>query len=195
MDDLDALLNRSDPARGRLNDIDPLIADLANATASAPRRHWWKRPRIVLPIAFGVALLATGAAAYVPLTLFINGQRAESEVRIPIHYETETGVTVDCWYGIYVGDPANRTEADQRLADFLNAQDWTGIGQRIYEKAIAEPFAPGPNDDWEVDTQEIRDDFSFNRALSELVDGRVPESLVHDGMGWGATSNCTGQLR
>ncbi|UJP10343.1 hypothetical protein L2X99_01095 [Microbacterium sp. KUDC0406] len=158
------------------------------------RRHWWKRPRIVVPIAFGIAVLATGAAEYVPLMLGVNGTPVDVEVRIPIHYVTDSGVTIDCEEGLYVGDPAHRTAADEKLADFLKAQDWSGIGQEIYDKAIAEPFVPGPNDDWEVDTQELRDGFSFRNAES-LIYERIPDELTPDGTSIGGTGTCAGQLR
>lgn len=147
-----------------------------------------------MPIAIGTALVTTAGALIVPLALGINGQQVDIDALIPIHYTTETGVTVDCTYGIYVGDPADRTAADQELADYLNTQDWSGIGEEIYDQAMANPFVPGPNDDWQVDNQQIRDRFSFNRALNVIYE-RIPADLMTEGMSTGATTNCTGQLR
>ncbi len=194
MDDLDELLHRSDPARGRLTAADGILARLSAAAAVTPRRSWWKRPRIVIPAALGVAVLASGAAAVVPMALRVNHTWAEVDVRIPIRYVTDTGVTIECEYGLYVGEPQRRTPADEELAAFLRAEDWNGIGQEIYDTAMREPFVPGPNDDIQNDTQAVRDSFSFQRALS-VIDQRIPEHLMHDVAGGGGTSTCTGQLR
>jgi hypothetical protein len=128
------------------------------------------------------------------LSLAINGTQVDLDVEIPIIYTTDNGMDVSCRYGIYFGDPAHRTAGDEQLAEFVENHDWTGIGQRIYDEAIANPFVPGPNDDWEVDNQELRDNFSFNIALSSIIWEEIPKSPQ---AGWtgGATSDCTGKLR
>jgi hypothetical protein len=199
MTDLDRLLKRNDPARAHTDYTDQLISQMATAassevTAAKRRTPWWKTPRVVVPIAIGVGLMTTAGALIIPLVLGVNGQLVDIDARIPIQYTTKTGVTVACTYGIYVGDPAHRTTADQKLANYLNAQDWSGIGEKIYDRAMANPFIPGPNDDWEVDNQQLRDRFSFDRALNVIYE-RIPADLMTEGMSTGATTNCTGQLR
>lgn len=199
MTDLDRLITRNDPAGSFTDYTDQLITQMANAASSEVstarlRTSWWKKPRIVVPIVIGAAIMTTAGALIVPLALGVNGIQVDVDARIPIHYTTETGVTVDCTYGIYVGDPAHRTAADHRLAKYLSAHDWSGIGEKVYDRAMANPFVPGPNDDWEVDNQELRDQFSFNNALN-LIYERIPADLMTEGTSTGATTNCTGQLR
>lgn len=147
-----------------------LASDARKAATSGVNRRvpWWKRRRAMLPIGLVAAFALTGAAVLVPLgQLWVNDVPVEFDAEIPIVYTTDTGVDVSCRYGIYFGVPTNRTEADEQLADFVQNHDWSGIGQRIYDEAIANPFVPGPNDDWQVDTPELRDRASFNRALDE----------------------------
>jgi hypothetical protein len=163
--------------------------DMADA-----RRPWWKRPGTMVPLGIVGALALTGAAVAVPLRLWVNDIPVKLDVEIPIVYTTDTGLEVSCRYGIYFGDPVNRSDADEELAQFVANHDWTGIGQRIYDEAIANPFIPGPNDDWEVDSQDIRDSFSFGRA-TDLIWAEIPEDLRQTGLSAGGTSDCTGQLR
>lgn len=165
----------------------------ASVTASSPQTPWWKRRRAMIPLGIAGLVALTGAAVLVPLGLWVNGTKVDLDAEIPIIYTTDNGVDVSCRYGIYFGDPANRSVADEQLADFVENHDWTGIGQRIYDEAIANPFTPGPNDDWEVDNQEIRDSFSFFRAVNLIWD-EIPTDL-DAGQSSGGTSDCTGQLR
>jgi|GEM_PF-1851484 len=168
----------------------------ASLTGSATRMPWWKRRRAIGPIGIAGIVALTGAAVLVPLGLRINGTQVDLDAEIPIVYTTDTGVDVSCRWGIVFGDPVNRSAADERLAEFVENRDWTGIGQRIYEEAIANPFVPGPNDDWEVDNQELRDYSSFNNALNLVIWEEIPASLLaQEGQSAGATSDCTGKLR
>lgn len=166
----------------------------ASRTQSATREPWWKRRRIVIPLGIAGIAALTGAAVVIPLSLGINGTQVNLDAEIPIVYTTDNGIDVRCRYGIYFGDPANRTAADEQLAEFVANHDWTGIGQRIYDEAIANPFVPGPNDDWEVDNQELRDNFSFNIALNAIIWEEIPKSPQAGWTGGGA-SDCTGKLR
>jgi hypothetical protein len=148
----------------------------------------------MIPLGIAGVVALTGAAVVIPLSLGINGTQVELDAEIPIIYTTDTGVDVSCRYGIYFGDPVQRGAADERLAAFVENHDWTGIGQRVYDEAIANPFVPGPDDDWEVDNQEIRDAFSFNRA-TDLIWSEIPSDLQQAGQSTGATTDCKGQLR
>lgn len=168
----------------------------ASLTGSSARMPWWKRRRAGIPLGIAGIVALTGAAVLVPLGLWINGTQVDLDAEIPIVYTTDTGVDVSCRWGIYFGEPVNRSAADEKLAEFVENHDWTGIGQRIYEEAIANPFVPGPNDDWEVDNQELRDNFSFNNALNLVIWDEIPASLLEqEGQSAGATSDCTGKLR
>ncbi|MGM7670286.1 hypothetical protein [Microbacterium sp. A93] len=155
---------------------------------------WWKRRRAFIPLTIAGVVALTGAAVLIPLSLGVNGTNVELDAEIPIVYTTDTGVSVTCRYGIYFGEPAERTDADEQLADFVKNHDWTGIGQRIYEEAVANPFVPGPNDDWEVDTQELRDIASFNQA-TDLIWEEIPKKLAQEVQSSSGTMDCKGQLR
>ena len=191
-------LRDADPA-SRLEDAatSGLVRQLALAAQETSERGgdalpWWRRRRVALPLAIGGVVALTGAA--VPLGIWINGAEVPLDVAIPIEYTTDTGVKVSCRYGLYFGDPAQRTPGDERAAEFVRRHDWSGIGQRIYEEAIANPFEPGPSDDWEVDNQQLRDSFSFNRALG-LIWTEIPDDVRASLRSTGATTDCTGQLR
>jgi len=193
-------LASADPATGgedaELHRLVQRVAHDAQAAVSrgdARRDPWWKRRRVMIPVGLAALAAVTGAAVLVPLEMGINGTQVELDAEIPIVYTTDTGVEVSCRFGIYFGDPASRNATDERLAAFVNEHDWTDIGQRIYDEAIADPFVPGPGDEWEVDTPELRDQASFNRA-TEVIWEEIPAELLRDGWSSGSTMDCRGQL-
>ena len=161
---LRSALSAADPVAGeedaKLHELVQRMTASVRRTATAPSpapTPWWKRRRVLIPMAIPAVVALSGAAVVIPLGLWINGTEAELDAEIPIVYTTDTGVDVSCRAGIYFGDPVGRTADDDELAEFVNDHNWTGIGQRIYEEAIANPFVPGPNDDLEVDNQDLRD--------------------------------------
>ena len=193
----------ADPLAGDAHDDTKLRTVVRRASAdareiasaeSAARKPWWRRRRIMVPLASAGAVALTGAAVVIPLGLWVDGTRVDLDAEIPIIYTTDTGVEVSCRYGIHFGDPASRSTADERLAEFVAGHDWTGIGQRIYDEARANPFTPGPDDDLENDNQEIRDQLSFNYAI-EVLWQEIPRELLDAGHSAGGTMDCTGQLR
>lgn len=187
--------DRADDARlGSL--VRRMAAEARDSAAmeSAARKPWWTRRRTLFPLAIAGAVVLTGAAVAVPLSLWVNGTQVELDAEIPIVYTTGSGVEVTCRYGIYFGDPASRSDADERLAEFVATHDWAGIGQRIYDEAIANPFIPGPDDDLEVDDQETRDRFSFFNA-TDVIWQEIPDELRSAGHSSGGTMDCTGRLR
>jgi hypothetical protein len=198
---LQSELASADPAEGGEDAIrhalvgqmsrDAQRASIAGADAPVV---WWRRRRVMVPLGVAGIIALTGAVVLVPLQLSVNDTAVDLDAEIPIVYTTDNGVDVSCRFGIYIGDPVERTAADDTLAEFVEEHDWDGIGQRIYDEAIAHPFVPGPDDDWEVDSQEIRDSFSFHRAL-DLIWQEIPAELQADGQAAGSTSDCTGRLR
>lgn len=194
-------LTSADPAAGgddaELNGLlHRLSADARSAATSKPvgRIPWWKRRRVLIPVGIVGAFALTGAAVLIPLgQLSVNEIPVDYDAEIPIVYTTDTGVDVSCRFGIYFGDPAERTTEDERLATFVREHDWSDIGQRIYDEAITHPFVPGPDDKWEVDTPELRDRASFSRA-TEVIWDEIPEALMYDGWSSGASMTCKGQL-
>lgn len=167
----------------------------AAADRSARRSPWWRRRRGVGPLAIAGAIAVSAAAVMVPLTMEVGGTQVELDVEVPIVYTTDTGVDVSCRYGLYFGDPADRTEADEQLAQFVAGHDWTGIGQRIYEEAIDNPFVPGPDYDGQGDDQAVLDKHSFILAAVHLIRDEIPDDLWQQGFSSGATMDCQGLLR
>lgn len=199
MDRIEMSLRRADPASSLSDDaVGELIREMSDGIRheEVPARgpSWWKRPRLVLPLAFVGVVALTGASIVIPLRLWVDGQEVELDAYIPIQYTTESGVDVSCTYAIHFGDPDERTSADERAADYLRQHDWNGIGQRVYDHAMAHPFVPGPDDNLEVDNQQLRDQFSFTNAL-QLIWDEIPHDIHGATESAGATMDCTGQLR
>ena len=159
---------------------------------------WWKRRRIIVPLGVASVAVLSGGALLIPLSLSVNGTKVEPDAQIPIVYTTDTGVDVSCRYEIYIGEPGSRDADDLQLADFMDNHDWAGIGQRIYEYAIANPFAPGPDGGMETDTPQGRDELSLARATSRLIEAEIPESLqgalLKEGTVYSSTTDCKGVL-
>ncbi len=195
---LDEDLKGADPAtripRGEAAVIIEAMASALSWESDRPRR-WWSNWRITVPVGIVGALALTGAAAVMPLVLGVDGQEVELDARIPIRYVTDSGVTVECVYGIYLGSPAGRTVEVERAADFLADYDWEGIGEEIYDWAMTHPVTPGENEVWEVDTPELRDQLSFRLAVSPVVLEKLPPDLRDAGIGFSSTDTCSGQLR
>lgn len=165
---------------------------LASPVSRAP---WWQRRRVLIPLGIPAVIALGGASVIIPLGIAVNGTEVDAlDAEIPIAYTTVTGVDINCRAGIYFGDPNNRSTRDDELAAFVEDHDWSDIGQKIYDDALANPFVPGPDDDWEVDNQELRDVFSFNRSMG-LIWEEIPAELQQTGQQAALVSDCDGQLR
>lgn len=188
----DPVRESEDPRRREL--VRRLSVHAQRSSLAVKRAPWWKRRRTIIPVGIAGALALTGAAVLAPLNLAVNGTQVSFDMEIPIIYTTDTGVDVSCRLGLYFGDPLARTPADEKLAEFVKSHDWSGIGQRVYREAMSNPFIPGPDDDIQNDSQEVRDGFSFHRA-TDLIWEEIPAELRQDGQSGGGTSDCTGVLR
>ena len=158
-----------------------------------PRPRWWRDWKIMVPVGVGAALALTGSAILAPLLIGVDGEWVDLDARIPIVYETETGLSVSCEYGVYVSSGDSRTAADQRAAEILASEDWTGVGQDVYDSAIANPHTPQQGEVWTNDTPELRDGIAFKLALTRVVTSRLPHDLQSVGMR--STDTCTGPFR
>ncbi|WZH36713.1 MAG: hypothetical protein PIR02_18500 [Microbacterium enclense] len=194
---MDDELPRADPARHvddvRAEAVVTRIWDRVRATTSAPPR---RRGRVVLPAGIAVVALSTGAALAAPIWLGV-GQEAtpvDPDARIPITYTTRSGVTVHCVWAVRVGD-ADRTAQDARIGRALAQTDWEGVGQEIYDRAIANPRGPQPGEVWTNDTPEVRDSLSFRIAVTPVIERRLPPEIVALKPSWASTSDCTGPYR
>jgi len=194
---LDGLLTEVAPATldGKMSRVLVRQVFLAQ-TATRPRRRFWRRPQIVFAVAL---LIAAGTTAGgVATQMMKTGDLLFDDVAVPldasilIAYETDSGRSIRCSIGMYyTSEVADVT----RLKSFLADHDWSGIGQRIYDRAMARPFRPGPGDDLSADTpQAVIDSISFSNALSVLYD-EIPSELIPDGTLGGTVSDCNGELR
>jgi hypothetical protein len=199
-------LTAADPVAGaedpRLRDlVRRMASDARDETAVATRvpKAWWKRRRNLIPMGIGGAIALTGAAVVIPLNMGIDGAQVRPDALIPISYTTDTGVDVHCRYGIYFGDPGDRSAAAVQLAAFVEDHDWTGIGQRVYDRAIANPFVPGRDGGLDEDTPQRRDEMSLMNAISASIEAEIPDHLrtgdpATEVLDRGIT-DCKGQLR
>lgn len=163
------------------------IADLvakthaADAAQQAPRRR--RKLLIAIPvIGFGALALTAGALVVTTMT---------PAVTIPISYTTDTGRTVACNVG--VGGGSILDPQATAIGDYLRSQDWSGIGQKVYDRAITTPYVPGPDADVDLAPEEI-DNMSWTDAMAALIPGTMPANLTADWTYTGWSSDCTGDL-
>ena len=180
MDDtlLDDLLKGSAPARRASEpnvktQVDSLVVSTRAKAATGRRRLgliWAAIPVLLVP---GIAFATTAGTE----------PRMVPDYTIPISYTTDTGTAVSCTLEFFNGEIDYR-ETNTAQVDYLRAQDWTGIGQRIYDRALQEEPAAtaGGYSAWGF-------------AADELVTKTVPLSAFRPGDGGlGGNSDCTGQL-
>jgi hypothetical protein len=200
LDSLDEQLRAADPAaRMRPDETVPLIAAM---TAQLPReavrrRPWWKNWKVTIPVGVVGLLAVTGAGLAAPLILAVGDPAnvVELDARMPITYVTESGVTVNCVYGMYLNGESGRTPERERAAELLSNEDWTGVGQEIYDYAIAHPVTPQEGEVVTNDTPELRDGVSFRLAFVPVISSRLPADLREIGSEVGGTDTCTGPYR
>lgn len=198
--DLADPVGRADDAR--LHDLVVRMATEARAAAtheSPTTTPWWKRRRVVVPLGIASVVALTGGAILIPLSLSVDGTQVEADAKISIVYTTDSGTEVGCRYWIYFGEPSSRDAETQALADFMATHNWSGIGQRIYEEAIANPFVPGRDGGLQSDSAQARDEMSLAIATSRLIEAEVPSNLqgpLHkEGTISSSTTDCKGELR
>ena len=162
----------ADPGRdGVGNDASGLVREMTHRAeahaAEGPnsRGRWWKRRRFAVPLGVAGVAVLTGGAVLLPLTLTVDGDEVDPDLRLSVDYTTSSGVAVGCEYWIYFGSPAERDEANERLVSFLQDHDWDDLGQRAYAEAISDPFTLGNNGWLQSDSQEARDKISLERGI------------------------------
>jgi hypothetical protein len=198
MNTLETDLRNADPAAQLRRDETALLIDAMarDLPQQRPRRgRWWSNWRLAIPVGVVATLAVTGAALAPQLFIWINGEEASLDARIPITYTTHDGATVECFFGATV-DPAKGGSAEDRarVAAFLNENDWTGIGQEIYDYAIANPLT-SDDGDWADDSPEARDRQTLKMAIRQVILTHLPAELL-DGTNvyMASTDNCEGQL-
>ena len=175
-----------------------LVADSRSTTAARTTRS--RKGLLFVPI-FAIGTLAlTGGALLVDSSL-------TPDIHIPLTYTTVLGVTYTCSIDI---DGGTLFVADSTAgANYLRAQDWTGVGQRIYDRAVqlrgAEQTAdadgnylfPPPDSHLVVPTEVLAggSPLTWVAAVHELTIQTVPAELVPSSdytSQW--QSDCTGAL-
>lgn len=163
--------------------LDSLVVETQAASeaqrSKARRRNLW----LVPTVAAGALALTAGAVLFTP--------NFDPDVRIPIEYVTDADETVSCTYALRVGSVIGGENPE--LREWVLAQDWTGVGQRIYDDAIAHPYVPDVNVEGEF-TQERIDSVSWFTALDRQIIDQIPADLTGFGDEIAGASNCTGQL-
>ena len=160
------------------DDVQRTLLAVARQAQHAGRRSPRRTMRLVPLLAIG-GLAVTGAA-----TVWVTS--VQPDVQIPIAYTTDTGRSVECMIQLEVPDPEIRS--------YLQATDWGGVGQRIYDQALA--ASAGPNVDGLVfDSTAEREGWEWFAAADDLTTGTVPPELLagRDVLA-AADSSCTGDL-
>lgn len=142
----------------------------SSTSSHASHRRW----RVLLPVGLAAVAVTTGAAIVVPVWMGVEGDtRVDPDAVIPISYTTLSGVQVHCTWAVYVGE-GDRATDEKRVAVALNATNWDGVGQDIYEQSLANPRVPQPDETWTNDTAETRDMISFKLAVLPVLERRLP---------------------
>lgn len=184
---IDDLLTQSAP---RSRSAQPAVQSALRAVAMESRsigrapRHtrskwWWAATPVVAAPLLLVATTGSSDDGVVP------------DFTIPISYTTDTGKDISCSMDIFNGE-SNNVETSTAAVDYLSSQDWIGIGQRIYDRALVyeadrtllyegveSPAVENPRDAWA-------------KAERELI--AIPEGVLDEGDHFGGTARCAGEL-
>ncbi len=158
------------------------LSDDAKSTARAPRKRAPHRWVLVAGAGLVVGAAATAGAIYAAPSF-------TPDVVIPIAYTTDTGREVQCTYSLAINawDGVDASEATKWVAE----HDWTGIGQRGYDYAVAHPVeASAAGVDPTIPQAEL-DRSTVSRGISTVIVQEIPEGFL-DGSGVGTvgTSTC-----
>lgn len=165
--------------------LDAMLERIA-ATAAAEHARPRRARRGARIAAMTAALVGVGALA-TAATVFV-APNFTPDVVIPISYVTDEGTPVECTYSLAVRswEGANVTEAKEWIA----SHDWTGIGQRGYDLAQANPVNLGDPDVDSALTQEDLDRATVSAGISTAVVDEIPAELL-DGVGVGTSGTST----
>ncbi|MBG6054756.1 hypothetical protein IWX81_001146 [Salinibacterium sp. CAN_S4] len=129
-------------------------------------------------IALGALALTGAAAAWMT--------SVQPDVLVPVAYTTDAGQSFECVIYLEVPDP--------ELRAYLQATDWDGVGQRIYDHALAASLAANI-DDLSFDSTVERESWEWFAASDEFTVGSVPaELLPANDVVAASDSSCTGDL-
>lgn len=170
---IDDLLRASAPNPAS---TDGLIAGEVDRVSVAARAHAERRQRVRRLSWVAVPVLALPGLALASTAG--TDPRMVPDFEIPVSYVTDTGIEISCTLEFFNGE-LNYVETNTEAVDFIAAQDWEGVGQKIYERALeresAGLFAP------------------WFGAEDDVILAGAGDDLFTDG-GLGRDSDCTGQL-
>lgn len=190
---LDELLARSAPPSVA---DDPGIAmqlrGVVSRSRSVARASRWRRRTLSIAVPVLVAPVAVFG-----LTGGID-ERLVPDSTIPISYTTDTGHTVQCSIDFY-NPEVLYVETDTQVEEFVSAQNWSGVGQRLYDLAVErlnanDPATWHPNE-WPAGvinqpTPEQRDQQAWVLALDLLIVEPISANTPASN-GWGMSTDCT----
>jgi hypothetical protein len=178
---VDELLRSSAPSD--VYDEPGMRERVALAVAQRPTKKL-RRAWIVLPVAaFGVAALTAGA--------IVVDNVITTDVTIPLSYVTAEGNTYTC--DVNVGGATLLDPKGVAIANWYRDQDWSGFGQKVYEKAITLDSTDLGLDDGTEYSQADIDSVAWGTTLGEMI-GQVPASVGGDTFSTGAQWDCDGLL-
>ncbi|MBN9176251.1 MAG: hypothetical protein J0I43_02620 [Microbacterium sp.] len=158
------------------------LSDGAKAKALAPKTRSPRRWVLISVSTLAVGIAATAGAFYFAPSF-------TPDAVIPIVYTTDTGRQIECTYSLAVNawDGVDASEARRWVAQ----HDWSGIGQRGYDYAIAHPIEPGTAGVDPAIPQDELDRSAVSRGISTVIVQEIPEGfLVGPGVGTVGTSTC-----
>jgi hypothetical protein len=184
MTDVNDLLSRAAP--GAIAD-DPAVrervTELVAATGGTATRS--KRRLLWIPaVGLGGLALTAGALAV---------QVAEADIVVPISYTTDTGQSFSCSTAIDAGSAFDPD--DRALSAFIRSHNWSGLGQDIYDRALAEPFDPATTDLPNQPQDQIDHQSWMTGMTNEIID-QIPPALFGTDAAWISwnSQDCTGVL-
>ncbi|MBZ4486565.1 hypothetical protein LQ938_06705 [Microbacterium sp. cx-55] len=129
------------------------------------RLSWVALPVIAVP---ALSLMTTGG----------TDPRMSPDFVIPVTYTTDTGRQVDCAIELFNGE-MDYVETNTQAVDYFRGQDWSRVGQEIYEKALV--------------YETTRAVSPWAQAENDVLMANAPDGLFVDG-GMGSDSTCSGEL-
>ena len=202
MDDttLDDLLTTSAPPRRSrdprvASELQRVVAEsraLAGKRPTSPRRAPHRRRRL-----WWLAVPVLGIPVIGLVTTASTEPRLVPDFTIPIAYTTDTGKQIACSIDFYNGEIDYREQSLTAVA-WLEAQDWTGVGQRVYDVALGYENDPAwlgseLNSDHPTDAATIQHR-AFLTAQEDVMFAALHDQVMTDGDHYGADSDCTGEL-
>lgn len=192
---LDALLTPTTAPAASVALLDAILTQAADRAAHEHRsaqtraiRTAKRRLRLVLATSFiGIAGAATAAAMHAAPTF-------TPDTVIPISYVTSSGYAVECTYSLAVRswDGTDVSAAKEWVA----THDWSGIGQRGYDSAVAAPMSVGDDGLDPGLTQESLDRMSVSRGIATVIIDEIPgDFLDQPGVGTAGNSTCNWEFR